>query len=493
MAERVLVVGVARSGCAAATLLAAHGRDVRLTDVKADRTALPDALRHLRWYDAEPSVRDLEDVDAVLLSPGVPLGVPLVERARRAGLRITGEVEEAFRISRVPVAAITGTNGKSTTTSLVSWILECQGMRAPAGGNLGTPYSQLVALHPAADVHVVEVSSFQAETLDMFRPRVGALLNLTADHLDRHGTFDAYAEAKGRVFRRMTLDDTLVVGEGEALHPCMTGIAAQRSWFGAGPGPRGAWEDDGVLRVVVAGEVREAGRIDDIPLPGFHQRLNVLAALAIAAPLGLDPERSSAALRRFHGLAHRMEKVGHLHGMPCLDDSKATNVEAAVAGISGLEQPVVLVCGGQDDGQDFRPLAELANVRLALCIGEVASRAAGVFGDRGRPVGHLEDAVRVAGESARVGDLVVLSPASKSFDRYQDFAERGRHFRDLVAEADAVAAGEALHRCRRCGHERAGGDARPQRRSRLGLGPGGWSGARAPAGPWRDMSRRPRR
>ncbi|MEE2713334.1 MAG: UDP-N-acetylmuramate--L-alanine ligase [Planctomycetota bacterium] len=445
MAERVLIVGVGRSGRAAAALLASRGCDVRFTDARAERSVLPDALRHLRWYGAEPQARDLEDVDTLLLSPGVPLDAPVVHRARRAGLRITGEVEEAFRLSRVPVAAITGTNGKSTTTSLVSWILEQQEMNAPAGGNLGTPYSELVALHPEADVHVVEVSSFQAETLETFRPRVAALLNLSPDHLDRHGTLDAYAAAKSRVFARMTAADTIVLGAGEVMAPHLSGLASRRSLFGVGPASLGAWEDGGTLRVVADGQVQVAGRLDDISLPGSHHRLNVLAALAVAAPFGFDPRRVPAALRRFRGLAHRMAGVGHLRGIACFDDSKATNVEASVAGVGGLADPVVLLCGGQDDEQDFRRLAELGNVRLAFCFGAAGRRAAAAFGDRGRAVPHLEAAVRAAAAAAVTGDLIVLSPASKSFDCYRDFAERGRHFLQLVAELDAVKGADATH------------------------------------------------
>ncbi|MAG58271.1 MAG: hypothetical protein CMJ83_18445 [Planctomycetes bacterium] len=410
MGERFLVVGVARSGIAAARLLVASGDDVRLCDVRGRPADLPDDVAALRWVDTPSDAIDVGEVDALVLSPGVPLSSPLVTRARARGCRISGEVEEAFRRSSVPVVAITGTNGKSTTTTLVAHLLNAHGRLAAAGGNLGRPYSELVLEESAADVHVVEVSSFQAETLDTFRARVAALLNLAPDHLDRHGPFDAYRAAKLRVFRGLPQP------------------AADASM------PYIACEDPPLTRSKV-----EATRIDRLlatavlSIPGAPFRENVRAALHCVAPFGLDDEVALRALASFHGLPHRMEDVGRLGLLRCFNDSKATNVAAAVADLAGFDVGVHVIIGGQDDGQDFEAVAALSGIRRAWTIGASANRAASAFGRRGRVVGTMERAVDAACTEARAGELLVLAPAAKSFDQYRDFEHRGDIFRELIS------------------------------------------------------------
>jgi len=439
MSERVLVVGLGRSGRSIAHLLRDHGREVVLTDAAMERADVPRGLSGFKWAGASPSDALIAGIDTLVLSPGVPVNAPLVRRAREAGKRISGELEEAWRISDVPVIAVTGTNGKSTTTMLISWLLERCGWSAPAGGNLGTPYSELARFKSDADFHVVEVSSFQAETLDSFRPAVGVFLNLAPDHLDRHGDMESYAGAKRRIFETQEKTDTLVLGAGQSVRETADGLSARVVSLGDADS-MGAWvAGDEIWLRTQGSPPRVVAAVADVPLAGRHHLSNAVAALAAASCVDHQaPERlaigAAEALRSFRGLLHRMEPVGSFKGIDCFDDSKATNVDAVVAGIRGLDQPVLLICGGSDDGQDFGPMVAVESVERVYGIGEAGARAAAAFGRRGRYVATMRAALEAALGDGRPGDAIVLSPASKSFDQYRDFAERGRHFKRLVAE-----------------------------------------------------------
>jgi len=432
------VLGLGISGRSAAAYCAGHGAAVVAADERPrgdleSLDALPDGV-DLRVGEPFP---DPAEFDLVVPSPGVP-PARYADRAREA----LCDVELAFRALRVPVVAITGTNGKSTTTLLVEALLRRAGVRARAAGNVGSPALSLVG--EALDVAVLEVSSFQLETAPTLRPRVAVILNLAPDHLDRHGTFEAYAAAKARVLTRQEPGDAAVLNFDDPAVRALADRTRAAVWPCArsGPLPRGAWLDAGC--VVVRADDAEPVRIslDGFRLQGGHHRDNARAALCAVAALGVDPRAAAPALASFRGLPHRGEIVGRRRGVAFADDSKATNPAAACSALEGAPGPVVWIAGGRDKGLDYTPLAEAAagRVRAAVLIGE----AAGALKDAlaGRVPTHcaasIEDAVRAAAALAEPGDTVLLAPACASQDQFRDYAERGERFRAAVAALDGV-------------------------------------------------------
>jgi len=434
VSERILILGAARSGQWAARLLAGRDRRVTLSDRKLVSGDLPEDLRGLPFLHGDFREDWLEDFDALLVSPGVAQDSPPVLAARARGLRVSGEMEESFRLGGPPVAAVTGTNGKSTTTTLASLILEAGGLSAPAGGNLGRPASRLALEEAGADLQVLEVSSFQAETFDLFRPRAAALLNLTPDHLDRYADFEDYAEAKLRCFASMRAEDTLILPRDAELESRLDGHPSRRLYFALEEFEgEGAFLRDQVLTTRWAGETRAVIPADELGIPGRHNLSNALAALALALPFGLDSEAAAGALRAFDGLPHRMEYAGSLGPLRCYNDSKATNVEAALASLSGLEASILLIAGGRDKGGDFGLMARgLPRVRRVYAIGEAAPAILRAFGRRARDCGDMASAVAAARKEGREGEWLVLSPACSSYDQFRNFEERGARFRELL-------------------------------------------------------------
>jgi UDP-N-acetylmuramoylalanine--D-glutamate ligase len=419
-----------------ARLLRTRGRFVTLSDRKLGAADLPEDLRDLSFLTGDFREAWLDDFDTLLISPGVAQDSPPVLAARARGLRVSGEMEESFQLSQAPVAAITGTNGKSTTTTLLSLILEASGSEAPAGGNLGRPASQIVLEQPTADVHVLEVSSFQAETFDQFHPKVAALLNLTPDHLDRYASFEDYAEAKMRCFAAMGAEDTLVLPQDPELEKRLADVPARRLFFGAAEeAGDGAFHSEGQLLLRNEGHIQDLMSADELGILGHHNLANALAALAMALPLGMTADGAVKALREFKGLAHRMEYAGELGPLACYNDSKATNVEAALASLSGLEASILLIAGGRDKGGDFGLLArELPGLRRVYAIGEAAPAILEAFGDRAVDAKDLAGALSAAAEEGREGEMLILSPACSSFDQFRDFEARGEAFMNLVKE-----------------------------------------------------------
>ncbi len=430
--RRVLVVGLGRSGTSAARFLADRGARVVACDegLREPPAGLPAGVDIVLGPIPEPSSFDL-----VVPSPGVP-------PERLAGARrVVGEIELACCALRVPVVAVTGTNGKSTTVTLLEAMLRACGLRARAAGNIGLPAVELCG--EPLDVAVLEVSSFQLESAERLRPAVGVLLNLTPDHLDRHGSFEAYAAAKGRLFRRQGPGDVAVApaDDPRCIALARGGRArllpfATRPLFGDG-----VFADAGEVVVRAGPRLTRLG-VAELGLDTGVGLENALAALAAAAGLGVDVERAAAAVPGFARLPHRLEPVAELGGIRFVNDSKATNVGAAVAALRTVAAPVVWLAGGHDKGLDFAPLAEAARgrVRRAVLFGASRDRlAAALEGavpvDR---VGGLEEAVRAALGVARPGDTVLLAPACASFDEFRNFEERGERFRTAVLELGEV-------------------------------------------------------
>lgn len=433
-AKHSLVVGLGETGVATARYLTARGEHVRVIDSRAAppgldelRAACPDVDVELGTLDA----RWLDEASRVLLSPGLAYDIPLAVEARKRGLAVIGDVELFALAAQAPVIAVTGSNGKSTVTTLVSLLLEAQGMNAPAGGNLGPPALDLLDL--PADAYVLEISSFQMETTDSLAPLAATVLNVSADHLDRHGTLERYAELKEKLLRAAetavyNVDDALVAAMG-ARHPRAVrfSVAAElRRGYSITVRNGERW-------LVRDGEplLRSA----ELGVRGVHNEANVLAALALTADFTANLSAALDALRAFRGLPHRCQTVAERKGVAYVDDSKGTNVGATLAALQGLAGPLVLIAGGLSKGQDLTPLADGARgkLRAAVLIGAAATELAGVLANVCPTVraGSMDEAVARAAELARSGDTVLLSPACASQDMFRDYKERG----DLFARA----------------------------------------------------------
>ena len=436
--QRVLVVGAARSGVAAALLLVRRGASVTLTDRKpviADELVLRQAgvALELGGHRRE----SFERADLVVMSPGVPLELPEVVGARAAGVPVIGELELASRWLRGPIVAITGTKGKSTTTTLVGRMLEAAGRRVRVGGNIGVPLSAQVDDSTSDTVHVIEASSFQLEATDRFHPWIAALLNLSADHLDRHPTLEAYASAKARVFTNQTADDwTVVNADSPEAMAVAAASQARQVRYALGPDAQASvfadrgfiWQrtSDGDVPLVPVSAVQLAGR---------HQLSNVVAATAISTLAGADGAAAARALDGFTGLEHVMEPVATIDGVRFVNDSKATNVDAAARSIESFDS-VVAIVGGKFKGGDLRDLAGplKSHGRAVVAIGEARPLVSEALSPT-LPVveaASLGEAVARAWSLARPDGVVLLAPACSSFDMFADYADRGRQFKEEV-------------------------------------------------------------
>jgi len=441
--KRVVVVGLGASGVAAARLCLRRGARVVANDGKPYE-ALSGEARALEGVGAtviggRHSGAGIEHADIVVVSPGVP-PLPEVATAEARGAVVWGEIELAVRSMThpAPIVAVGGTNGKSTTTSLVARFLVEQGLRVFVGGNLGEPLADHA--DEPFDAIVLEVSSFQMERVDRFRPHVSALLNITEDHLDRYASLEAYAHAKGNAFVRQTEADWAVVPAGNDL--CLGQARRGRaSIVTFGPGGTVDVNEDGVIDRRTGEPFDEAA----VALAGKHNWLNVAASVACVRPFGVGRETIRRVLAQFRGLPHRTALVACVRGVGFYDDSKGTNVGAAVTALEGLrEAKAVLIAGGRDKGGSYAPLAEALERkgRAAVLIGEAADAIARAIDDRipVRRAASMQQAVRLAASLARAGDAVLLSPACSSFDMFRDFKERGDEFIRAVRILEGEAA-----------------------------------------------------
>ena len=440
--RRVTVVGLARSGTAACRLLCALGAEVTGTDVRPAE-ALGGEMRALaelgvRLYLGGHPLEALSDAELCVASPGVPVEHEVLALCRRRGVPVIGELELAYRTTTADVIAVTGTNGKTTTTALVAALVGGERRPVLVGGNIGRPLTAQVAGFPADGLVVAEVSSFQLETIETFRPRVAALLNLTPDHLDRHRSFEAYREAKARIFMRQTREDWAVVNADD---PEAAGLVARAPgrvvWFSRTRAvPEGAFLRNGWVTLRLDGRERPVCPVGEILLRGAHNLENVLAASACAAWVGVDPQTLRGAIRAFRGVAHRLEWVRELGGVSFYNDSKGTNVDATLKALGAFREPLVLIAGGRDKGQSFAALAGAASgrVKAAVLIGEGRATLGPALRKTTtvREAESMRDAVRCAVALAVPGDVVLLSPACASFDMFRDYEHRGEVFKQEV-------------------------------------------------------------
>jgi len=438
---RVTVIGAARSGMAAAELLARRGARVTLSDT---RRGLPDADR-LRLLDAGVVfelgghvAETFRRADLIVTSPGVPPELPVLAGAAKAGVKVIGEVELASRWLKGRVIAVTGTKGKSTTTVMTGRMLRQSGIAALAGGNIGDPISAQVERSTAQTVHVLEVSSFQLEQIDEFRPWIAVLLNFSPDHLDRHHTLEAYGAAKARVFENQRADDWAVVNADDEPAMRLAKHAQSTPWLFSRRSAleRGTVIDDGWIVTRRAGATTRLVALDSIRLLGPHLVDDVMAAATAATIAGAAPEALDTAVRTFTGLEHAMELVADFDGVRFVNDSKATNVEAAVRSIESFAGGVVAIVGGRFKGGDLRLLRGPIGGRGkgVVAIGEAKELVRQALDDviEVRDAGSMDEAVRTAFEMAKPSGVVVLAPACASFDMFRDYVERGNSFKAAV-------------------------------------------------------------
>ena len=432
---RVMVVGLGVSGRAAAQFLASQGASLVLTDTRRDvaTSSLPSGELHL----GDENSAWLRSVDLVVVSPGVPLTSRLAKAAGAAGVPIIGELELASRFIKCPIVAVTGTNGKSTVTTLIGEICAQAGFKTFAGGNLGTPLVEAIGLD--IELAVVEVSSYQLETIQWFKPRVAIHLNLSDDHLDRYRDLNEYGRAKARIFENQDASDWAILNrEDSSVWKLREKIRAPVLGFGfAKPEPlaeAAIWNESGLC--FAAGRQYGAISLDRFRLPGPFNRANAMAAAGAALLLNISPELIERTLADFSGLPHRLEFVRERNRVKFVDDSKGTNVGAVVQALAAVQPPVILIAGGVDKGGSYEVLrgALRSRVRLLLLYGAARDlmRAALDGTTRIECVPTLEEAVARTADEARPGDTVLLSPACASFDQFKSYAERGRVFQELV-------------------------------------------------------------
>ncbi len=441
--KRVLVVGVARSGVASALFCAQHGARVTATDTEPE-SKLAEAAAKLRAAGVTlelgaHSPAMFEQQDLIVLSPGVPADLALLATARSKGIPVWSEIELAWRFLRGRLIAITGSNGKTTTTSLIAHILKWAGISTVVGGNIGTPLISLAESTTESTFTVAEVSSFQLETIEAFRPDIALLLNLTPDHLDRHHSLAEYARAKLRIFENQRERDTAILNaddpEVAQRVPTKPGVY----WFSRQKHvSAGAYLRDAQIIVRDHGDEEIILRRDEIPLRGDHNVENVLAASIATWLAGAEPAAIAEGIRTFPGVEHRIEFVAEVRGVKFYNDSKATNVDATLKAIAAFDSPLLIILGGRDKGSPYAPLREplQAHTRAAYLIGEAAEKIAADL-DGAVPLVRaetLERAVAQAFEQAKPGDTILLAPACSSFDQFENYEDRGRKFKQLVAE-----------------------------------------------------------
>jgi UDP-N-acetylmuramoylalanine--D-glutamate ligase len=446
--RHVVVVGAARSGIAAAELLVRQGARVTLTDTRPTFDAaarLRDIGVALELGGHDPGT--LAAADLIVVSPGVPLDQPLFEGARARRVETIGELELASRWLAGRVIAVTGTKGKSTTTTVIGRMLAADRRHVLVGGNIGVPLSAQVADSTPDTVHVVEVSSFQLETTTSFRPWIALWLNVSPDHLDRHGTVDAYTAAKARVFACQRPDDWAVVnGDDPEVMRRSSGIAARRVLFSpSGRIANGFVADrDWIVRRTTAG-VERLVPVSAVELTGQHMLHNVIAAVAVTSIAGVRPQSMVEALRGFRGLEHVMEPAGRVRGVEFINDSKATNVDAACRSIESFPGGVVAIVGGRFKGGDLRDLAAPLRTRgrAVVAIGDAAPLVREALEDVVPVVdaASMREAVERGYEAAQPDGRVLLAPACASFDWFSDYAARGRAFKEEVARLKAAVEG----------------------------------------------------
>ncbi|NLT96124.1 MAG: UDP-N-acetylmuramoyl-L-alanine--D-glutamate ligase [Clostridia bacterium] len=442
--KKVLVMGAARSGIAASKFLKAHGAHVILTDIKpAEKMA--DVEKELAGsgietlWGQQPELKEINP-DFIVVSPGIPLNIPPLSLAVKLQIPVISELELAYKFSKTPFIAVTGTNGKTTTTSLVGQLFQDVGRKVVVGGNIGLPLiSQVENLTPQ-NLIVAEVSSFQLESTIDFKPRVAIILNITPDHLDRHGSMEAYRSIKAKIFANQTEEDFLVLNYDDPLVKELAFRAKSHVIFFSRKNKleEGVYLDGGNLVINIGEGPVHISRPEEISIKGGHNLENAMAAVAAGYMMGLEPEEIRKTLISFPGVAHRLEFVAEINGVKYINDSKGTNSDASIKAIEAFQEPLILIAGGRNKGSDFVDLAQKIKERVSklILVGEAKDEIKSAVLKNGfsdiYEAGDFQEAVNIASSLARAGDIVLLSPACASFDMFNNYEERGDAFKELV-------------------------------------------------------------
>jgi UDP-N-acetylmuramoylalanine--D-glutamate ligase len=445
---KVSVIGAARSGLSVAKLLKSQGAFVFVSDKKPETEASLEMSTLDEFgikYEFGAHSDKVFDSDFIVVSPGVPSNSNLVQHALKVGLMVYSEIEVASWFCRAPLLAITGSNGKTTTTTLTGKIFEKAGWKTVVAGNIGFPLSDYVLNLDEKSVAVVEVSSFQLDHIATFKPKVAVMLNITPDHLDRYDSYQAYIDSKFRIFMNQNVDDFSVYNydDGTVRKRCENLVSLKGPFsakkdvhFSTNGGPLSAFVDDGKVFVDVYGKKEFLIDAKEIKIRGTHNLYNSLASALVAMAMGLPLDAVAETLREFPGVEHRLEFVRDLDGVRYINDSKATNVDAVWYALGSFESPIILIAGGKDKGNDYSRLFEPVKkkVRAMILIGQAAPKIQKEFADKTKCImaASMEEAVLFARREAREGDVVLLSPACASFDMFHDYEHRGKEFKRLV-------------------------------------------------------------
>jgi len=441
LGKKVLVVGMARTGIATAKFLKAKGSLVTTTEVRPEEE-MKEAVEELRGIDisAEWGGHRTETFlrqDIVVVSPGVDLNIGPIQEAIRHGVRVISEIELACHFIHVPIIAVTGTNGKTTTTLLIGEMLKEDGRKAGVGGNVGEPLILFADGRDRWEVLVAEISSFQLEAVEDFRPRISVLLNITEDHLDRYPSYDQYIEAKVRIFANQNSGDLAILNRDDPMVMRFKEKVKARTFFFSLKEKldQGASSDGRTISLRL-GENGEEYSLAKTPLKGIHNVENMMAALVAARSFGCSKRAVQAVLNRFKGLEHRVEFVREIGGVRFYNDSKGTNVGSVIKSLQSFSEPVILIAGGKDKNGDLSPLEEWIQKRVKhlILIGEAKERMNRELGGLTDTIlaKTMEEAVFLAREKAKAGEVVLLSPACSSFDMFKDYKERGKVFKEAV-------------------------------------------------------------
>jgi UDP-N-acetylmuramoylalanine--D-glutamate ligase len=440
--KRVLVVGLGKSGVASALFLKERGARVTVSDTKSPdqlRDEIPVLLDHgITVETGGHGERTFRGQDLIVVSPGVPVDAAPLVQARASGEPVIGEIELAAQNLTGPIVAITGSNGKTTTTTLAGEILAAGGLPVAVGGNIGTPAISLIAAAAKETVFVLEISSFQLETIQTFRPKVAVILNITPDHLDRHRTFQTYVDAKARIFENQQAGDFAVLNEDDPTCRSLRDRArAEVFWFSRKQEVQnGAYVRSGKILFRDASGQREIMLVSEIPLKGAHNVENVLAGVCAGVLMGCEPAKIRKAIQNFKAVEHRLEYVATIKGVEYFNDSKATNVDATIKALESFPKNIHLILGGKDKGSDYTVLNGLLRERVkrVYTIGAAAEKIESHIKGAAEIVHAetLENAIRRAAAVAQAGDIVLLAPACASFDQFQSYNHRGRVFKEVV-------------------------------------------------------------
>ena len=433
---------MARSGLACAKLLKKLGAEVLVSDIKPSNLLTSEIAQltelNIDFETGGHTSKAITDKDYLVISPGVPLDIPILKKAQESGIPIFSEIEVAFWLTDAKIVGITGSNGKTTTTTLIGEILKEEKRESQIGGNIGIPFSSLVEKISKEGTIVLELSSFQLERIEEFRPHVSAVLNISSDHLDRHPDLKSYIDAKLRIFENQTDVDFAILNADDKNSMELALYSSSKKVFFSTKKELeiGAFVRNGMLIYKLNGKNEKIIETKDIGIKGPHNLSNAAAACAISAVLEVSPLSMRETLKRFKGVEHRLEEVTTLSGVKFVNDSKATNVESVWYALQSVKEPIILIAGGKDKGGDFTKLRELVKnrVKALILIGEAKEKIGNALSDLVSTLysDSLEEAVELSFKKAQAGDTVLLSPACASFDMFKDYQHRGEVFKASV-------------------------------------------------------------